>query len=247
MNKFSKQTIEAINYYVYELIDPRNGQIFYIGKGHGNRVFAHANDELKKYKDEPDREEDDISNKIQQIREIRQAGLEVIHIIVRHGLDSNTALEVEAALIDSLSNDLTNRVNGHHSSERGIANVKQIEEKYSIDEYKEPNFEYIIIKIKQDSLDKRGSYYEACRSAWKIKLSKAKKYKYVICSYYGIIKGVYEVEKWQSDSLNNRNGRIEFVGKEANDSIKSIFLDKRLPSKYIVRGMASPVLYSKNK
>ena len=33
--------------YVYRLIDPRNGETFYVGKGKGNRVFAHVCAEKK--------------------------------------------------------------------------------------------------------------------------------------------------------------------------------------------------------
>ena len=39
---FSTAIIEKINYYIYCLVDPRNQNIFYIGKGIGNRVFQHA-------------------------------------------------------------------------------------------------------------------------------------------------------------------------------------------------------------
>lgn len=43
-----------------------------------------------------------LSNKLKQLREIRLAGLEVIHVIHRHGIaDEKTAYEVEAALIDA--------------------------------------------------------------------------------------------------------------------------------------------------
>ena len=28
-------------YYVYELIDPRNGEVFYVGKGSGKRAYKH--------------------------------------------------------------------------------------------------------------------------------------------------------------------------------------------------------------
>jgi len=28
--------------HVYRLVDPRNGETFYIGKGRGDRVFAHV-------------------------------------------------------------------------------------------------------------------------------------------------------------------------------------------------------------
>ena len=46
---FTPDVIEQLNYYVYRLIDPRDGKTFYVGKGKGNRVFAHVNDELKKF------------------------------------------------------------------------------------------------------------------------------------------------------------------------------------------------------
>ena len=40
---FSKEVKEKLNHYVYRLVDPRNGQTFYVGEGCGDRVFAHAN------------------------------------------------------------------------------------------------------------------------------------------------------------------------------------------------------------
>ena len=85
---FTPEVIEQLQYYVYRLIDPRNGQTFYVGKGKGNRLYAHVNDALKNYEgiSYTDNEEDDVSSKIQQIRDIKNAGLEVIHVIQRYGL-----------------------------------------------------------------------------------------------------------------------------------------------------------------
>lgn len=46
-------------------------------------------------------EADEINDKLQTIREIHAAGLSVIHVIHRYGMDEVNAFEVEAALIDS--------------------------------------------------------------------------------------------------------------------------------------------------
>ncbi len=43
---FKTSVIEALQYYVYCLVDPRTNRIFYIGKGSGNRIFNHTNDAL---------------------------------------------------------------------------------------------------------------------------------------------------------------------------------------------------------
>ena len=40
--EFNQNVKEAIAYYVYALVDPRDQKIFYIGKGKDNRVFQHA-------------------------------------------------------------------------------------------------------------------------------------------------------------------------------------------------------------
>ena len=42
MENFSSEVCKALAYYVYRLIDPRNGETFYVGKGKDNRVFEHV-------------------------------------------------------------------------------------------------------------------------------------------------------------------------------------------------------------
>ena len=39
---FPQEVVEALRHYVYRLIDPRNGETFYVGKGQGQRVFDHV-------------------------------------------------------------------------------------------------------------------------------------------------------------------------------------------------------------
>lgn len=44
---FPAGVAEKLKTYVYRLIDPRNGETFYVGKGRGDRVFAHVRGEQK--------------------------------------------------------------------------------------------------------------------------------------------------------------------------------------------------------
>src|SRR5579864_6525837 len=117
---FPLEVAEKLEYYVYRLIDPRNGETFYVGKGRGNRVFQHAIGALK-----PGPQEDAHDIKMKRIREIVDAQLEVGHVIHRHGIkDEETAFQVEAAVIDPYPG-LSNRVGGH-DNDFGVAHVEEI-------------------------------------------------------------------------------------------------------------------------
>ena len=62
---FPSEIFDQLGYYVYRLIDPRSGQTFYVGKGRGNRVFAHAKGLPDiEYRDEND---DDFSLKMDEL------------------------------------------------------------------------------------------------------------------------------------------------------------------------------------
>src|SRR5437762_8658205 len=90
---FPADVASKLGTYVYRLIDPRNGETFYVGKGQGNRVFAHIHEEQSL-------DGDELSDKLKRIRDIRLAGFEVAHVIHRHGMNEQTGFEVEAALMD---------------------------------------------------------------------------------------------------------------------------------------------------
>ncbi len=81
-------------YYVYILIDPRDDSIFYVGKGMGQRLLAHGYEAVLKAGLGP------RSGKVARIREIRASGHEPRIDVVRHGLNEEEALLIEAALID---------------------------------------------------------------------------------------------------------------------------------------------------
>lgn len=164
-----------MGYYVYRLVDPRNGQTFYVGKGKGNRIFAHAKCALTSYENESykEKDEDEISAKYKVIREIAADGLQVISIIQRWGLDEKTAFEVESAVIDCYAG-LTNIQNGH-DGDRGITNAEALNQVLSATPYNDDNdIDYLIIKTSQNRMSEVG-LYEATRSCWKVDPKKAGK------------------------------------------------------------------------
>lgn len=109
--------------------------------------------------------------------------------------------------------------------------------------YIEPSdLNYIIIKIKEEMIEKRGSVYETTRRAWHAKLSTAEPYKYVLSVISGVVCEVFEVEKWQ---MSNEENRIEFIGHVAPQHIADYFKGKMIPEKYRVKGLASPFLYKR--
>jgi len=237
MTGFSIGVSDQVKHYVYRLIDPRNGQTFYVGKGQGNRVFAHANgiSEL-----DPEGINDEETQKIQTIRDIRKAGLEVIHTIHRHGMDNDTALQVEAALIDAYGG-LTNIANGVRSNDYGVMHVQQIEETYKRETIENISENVIIIKISPSSVDLHdGNIYEATRQNWKMSLERAETADYVFSVMHGVVQEVYKPTRWY---VSTEEGRIAFEGEVALSEIRDKYVGNVIPQQYRRKGMASPCLY----
>lgn len=194
---FTSEVIEQLQYYVYRLIDPRNGQTFYVGKGKGNRLYAHINDALKNFDGENylDTDEDEVSAKIQQIRDIKKSGLEVIHVIQRYGLTNKEAFEVEAALIDCYAG-LTN-IQGGFAPERGVNNAEVLQRELSYETFEDiDDLKYCIIKINDRHLSEHGSVYETVRKHWKVNYNRIIKIPYVLASNNGVVVDVFQADKW---------------------------------------------------
>ena len=234
---FSTDVIEKLENYVYRLIDPRDFQTFYVGRGVGNRVFQHAKAELKKF----EKAEDELTTKLKQIRDIRLSGKEVLCVIHRHGLTKDQAKEVESALIDCYPG-LTNLVSGY-GSDRGVITADDLQATFKRPIYNEPtDIDYIIIKTTNAAIQAaQGSLYEATRRAWRANLNKVKKVKGVLSVGGGIVREVYEVHGWYR-SAESEN-RVEFIGTPAGEQIASVFRGKMIPEYYRKKGMASPLLY----
>lgn len=243
---FSKAVADKLGCYVYRLIDPRNGQTFYVGKGTGNRVFEHARDKLAKAELEAD---ESLTNKLETIRAIHGSYLEVIHVIHRHGMTDDVAREVEAALIDAYPEE-SNIVGGLDSDKRGPRNAKQI-----IELYEAPSaiFHHKSILINVSRTRDGRRLYDAVRYAWKLNPQRAKG-RLILAFDRGLIIGTFIAKEWLEATPENFPGfpiipdnkrpRWGFYGEEASEEVKKVYLRRRLPDDMRKRGIQAPVLYA---
>ena len=235
--EFTAEISKELGNYVYRLIDPRNGETFYVGKGKGNRVFSHAKGNIQ---------EDTKYEKESRIREIQLSGFKVSHVIHRHGMDTNTALEVEAALIDAYPG-LTNIMNGQGNNDFGVMHAKEIIQRYCAEEA-EFKHKVLLISVNKSALD--NSLYEAVRYAWRLDKKNAEKANVVLATVQGLIVGAFVVDKWLEANNNNFPGkenipgRYGFIGIEAPSDIKKLYIGKVLPPKYRKRGASNPIKYT---
>jgi len=245
---FPRAVISKVGIYVYLYRDPRDGKIFYVGKGKGQRAFQHLSDE----KDGP---------KKRKIQEIREAGLEPKIEILTHGLkDDETALKIEAALIDLIGIDeLVNEVRGYEAISHGKMDVQELVALYDAPKGMIRDQGILLIRINQ--LFRHGmspeELYEATRGVWKIG-ARRNSVRHVLALYQGVVKEVYAVEGWEpanwrvyrfrADELKAREkqdvGRWQFGGSVAKEPIRGRDLGKDV-SKYLVKGAMNPIQYVK--
>ena len=227
--EFSQSVKENLGSYVYFLRDPRNKEIFYVGKGTGNRIFKHVERALTDLKE---------SNKLDRIREITESGSKVEHYILRHGMTEEMAFEVEAAVIDYLGLDnLVNKQSGHHASDFGLKTVDEIKMMYEAKPL-DPQHPLIVININKRFRRDMDSnqLYEATRSSWVVG-NRREKAEYALASYRGLVREVYKINKWiQVDK------RWKFEGYIASNEVRNLYLHRSL-SKYLKKGASNPIRY----
>ncbi|WP_019627845.1 hypothetical protein [Thioalkalivibrio sp. AKL10] len=232
---FSDFVCQAIGYYVYRLVDPRNGETFYVGRGQGNRVFQHAKGEISAGDDESG----EMDPKRSKIEAIRNAGLDVIHIIHRHDIPSlEVVSEVEAALIDAYPG-LTNAQGGAGSGDRGPMSAKEVVDKYELPELAVLREDQLVL-ININAIENRASVehiYDQVRYAWRIDARRAAKAKHVLAVIRGVVVGAFTVEEWLEAKQENFpglmkprediQGRYGFVGKPAEAEDWERFVGQR--------------------
>lgn len=235
---FDQSVIENIQYYVYMLKDPNNNEIFYIGKGIGNRVFQHAIAAISS---------DDSSDKLDRIRKIIGDKKQVEYYIVRHGISEDVAFEIEATLIDFFSSqkiwniDIHNSIAWLHTYDRWLMNINEIKSLYwgKNIEITDPVMLININKLYKRNMTE-SDLYEAIRQSWKIGKNRDK-VKYVLWNYKGIVREVYEIKDWFPI---NHNWKIRrwFNWVIANENIREKYINWLL-KEYNKKWAANPIRY----
>lgn len=192
MNSFSDITKQKLQYYVYALIDPRNNEIFYVGKGINDRVFQH----------EWEKETAIESEKHLRINAIKESGNAVKKVILLYGLTEESAFASESALINLLNytehHKLTNIMSGHHAEP--VMTVEEFELFHGAELLTEKDIQHNLLVIKINALYEHGmsddEIKDCARGHWVINIKNASKADYLVAVYHGIVVGVYENMQW---------------------------------------------------
>lgn len=232
----------SLGYYVYAYVDPRDEQIFYIGKGVGSRAKSHLKDRTE-------------TRKLTRIEDIWSCGMEPRIDIIAHNLrDDLEAKRVEAALIELVGiKNLTNQIRGQDTVEYPRKPLDDFIMEFAPTQA-EINDPCLLIRI-----NKRYRYgmsklelYESTRGIWVVG-SRRNNARYAMAVYAGIIREVYEIESWHpagSTAYQTRHKqelaqhsarRWEFLGNLAEDTIRQKYRGRSV-SHLFKKGQQSPVV-----
>jgi hypothetical protein len=261
---FSPATIEAIKCYVYVLTDEAD-RIFYVGKGQGNRIFAHVEEVRRLLREDPqgvlqkseddDVEQDGLGLKRQRIANILQQGKAPGMYIVREGMSPEQALLMEAALISvldwQLAGNLTNQVAGQGTSHFGLKTVEELEatkgEPFRIATL--PDIascdEVIAINVNRrwsEVVTGQATLLEVSQGVWKLSKKRASKCPYAIIHANGIVRGVFKISSWSDPDAD---GKYAFESSGPQPLAGRDFKDKNASSLFGAGGSGSqnPIRY----
>lgn len=244
---FSTRVSHELGRYVYRLVDPRDGETFYVGRGVNNRIFDHMDEAA----------DGDRNAKTNRINDIHRSGHKVITIVHRHNLrDEDETSTVEAALIEAFPN-LTNRVAGTGTREFGARTTDAAIRAYDLPPARFYDHKCLLLSISQDwprdDDDAPVSWsdlYARARHGWSLDAKRAEKAEWVVAHARGIVRAVFTVETWlpSEDPIFSafrrpeKDGAYGFVGRPASSAAWGAWVGRRVPDRYRTR-FGNPVRY----
>jgi hypothetical protein len=185
------------------------------------------------------------TDKLDRIREIHDAGMEVDHEIVRHGLIEEQAFEVESALIDWIGiGGLDNEVSGHDADRRGRMTVSDIIATYAAVPVTitEPSLLIVVNRLFKRNMG-ADRLYEITRGDWVLG-RRREQAKYALAIFRGLVRAVYRIKGWEQATSTGpvlkRRKRWRFAGGPAGELKHLIGGDV---SAYLGMASQNPVRY----
>jgi len=223
------EVAEILKYYVYVLRDPRDKQVFYVGKGTGQRIYSHVNHVLAGMRDsgldQP---------KTQRITDIRDSGQAIEHLFIRTGIeDEAAAFIVEQAVIDAFRAtglELANLQGGHHAASFGLSTPADQIALHAAAPAPPlpPNSVVLMINRGWNAGDSERAIYEHTHGHWVIAARNRDRAEYAFGVARGVIRGAYRIQGWYQDPTNSRrwgfNGHAEpdladYIGKHIREIV----------------------------
>lgn len=231
----SEDIKKLLGAYVYLYVDPRNNQVFYIGKGKGNRLLQHL-------------WEEGTSEKNQRSEELKAIGEKPRIELLRYSLSESEARLVEAAAIDLIGKtNLTNQVRGGDGKSYGrmkFEDLMKINTAKPVTVRHRALAETINKLYRSDMSDLE--LYEATRGIWKVG-KRREHVEVVMAVFQGIVREVYRPHQWypagttdyetRTFEPKDTTGRWEFIGEVACD-VRGEYIDFS-----IGKGTQNPIRY----
>ncbi len=232
---------ERLGWYVYLYVDPRDGRVFYVGKGCGGRALAHFGDTQD-------------TAKTRRIAELVAAGTPPRVDILAHGLcDEETAYRVEAAAIDLLGlTELTNLARGWRSVQLGRMTLEELIGYYAAEPV-EIAHPVLLVRVNQSYRHTMSplELLEVTRGIWQLG-PRREGAAYAFAVFEGVVREVYEIRGWfpaltlryETRDLTPADaaGRWELDGVVAPAAIRDLYRGRSV-QRYLKSGSRSPTLY----
>jgi uncharacterized protein len=213
-------------HYVYLLVDPETDEIFYVGKGTGQRHAAHFEDSLVGDDDKP---REVAGTKAARVAEIRARGQRPGVTFVRRKIPTEQeAYRVEAALIDVLheygAGRLTNLVKGHGSDRLGLVRIEDLATQVAAPPL-ETSLPALLIKLEpwdaelDLELPRQGhgyradmteqELYDSARAWWRLDARRVAGCRYAIAIFNGVTRAAWEIDHatWRISTTALPGGR----------------------------------------
>ena len=238
---FSEKVGKRLGEYVFALRDPRNNQVFHVGRGTGNQVFASVFEALGELDNlegasGPTETPGVTAAKISRIREIYDAGSAVEHYVLLRsvsGADASGTADVvvsgivEAVRISEAGDTLTNLAGEVTDKDLRATRVEEIALRYSADPAPELPTPSVVLHVPGSA--RAGAtaeeIYELARAEWAAGAAvRAEAGIPVLVFADSIIRGAFRAQSWE---VSTRNADGSMLWRFTGD------VDDELAAKYV--------------